>query len=392
MFVIACLGLKSVVFVPGLGGSQLKGRVDKSNLWFCPKGIKDKVFWLNKDYTLPPLYQCLFKWMTMRYDKTKKKFIDEDGVNMGPYNFGSTESMEFLDSGFSHPLINDMDKIINSLVALGYERGKNIFGIPYDWRTGTFQHDSLYTGMAKVIEKAYKNNGNERVILFGHSLGCNVIHFFLKFRTKPDWRAKYIDSVVFVSPMFGGSGLTFDALVEGKIPFLERFNNQYLTDMIRSFGCTYSLLLNNEVFGDDIVSYGPNGEELTADGLKDYLKTSGVLTDTQKKMMEISSGWTYVANEPLDVDTAIVMNTELVSPLGLDMRNNQTKKLYTRGDFISPKKALEWPCNNWKMDKKLVCHDFKDPNPLLYHSALIENAKTIKFIIENYLTSEEWKQ
>ena len=73
--------------------------------------------------------------MLLKYDPKNRTTRNNDGVDIRIPGFGNTTTVEFLGNstlaGSSSIYFN---KIAEGLVKLGYERGLNIHGAPYDFR------------------------------------------------------------------------------------------------------------------------------------------------------------------------------------------------------------------------------------------------------------------
>jgi hypothetical protein len=88
----------------------------------------------------------------------------------------------------------------------GYVVGASLFGAPYDWRYTTAESLStlgFISSLEKLIESAYKQNMNRKVILVAHSNGAIIIYEFLKSMTH-EWRDKYIACFISLSGNFLG--------------------------------------------------------------------------------------------------------------------------------------------------------------------------------------------
>ena len=88
----------------------------------------------------------------------------------------------------------------------GYVVGTSLFGAPYDWRYTTAESLSTLgftSSLEKLIESAYKQNMNRKVILVAHSNGAIIIYDFLKSMTN-DWKDKYIACFISLSGNFLG--------------------------------------------------------------------------------------------------------------------------------------------------------------------------------------------
>ena len=86
--------------------------------------------------------------------------------------------------------------VTKALVDIGYERGKSIFGAPYDFRKAPNEQDAWFKLFKTLIMSAYRVNGMKAVILVSHSMGSPMISYFKQWqllslieRTSPEGRA-----------------------------------------------------------------------------------------------------------------------------------------------------------------------------------------------------------
>jgi hypothetical protein len=128
-------------------------------------------------------------------------------------------------------LLNDgylqksFDDFIKFLTLQGYQENKNIFGAPYDWRkiADPEYYDLYYSMLKELVEQAYQVNGNKKVILVAHSMGCVSSHRFLTQwlieRYGSDyagkWKDYYINCFVPINGPLGGVAVTTRSVISG---------------------------------------------------------------------------------------------------------------------------------------------------------------------------------
>lgn len=88
--------------------------------------------------------------MKLNYDNVTRKTHNTDGVDIALPLWGSTESIEWIDT---RPIVDHFDSgayfndIVQALTIRGYIRGKNLLGAPYDFRKGPskcfYQYENL---------------------------------------------------------------------------------------------------------------------------------------------------------------------------------------------------------------------------------------------------------
>ncbi|KAF8780756.1 hypothetical protein HU200_001186 [Digitaria exilis] len=97
----------------------------------------------------------------------------------------------------------------HELEKAGYVDGDTLFGAPYDLRQRAAGARPeirrllrLLPQLSRLIEDASRSKNNQKVILFGHSLGGMVALEFVR-STAMAWREKYIKHLVLVAPVPG---------------------------------------------------------------------------------------------------------------------------------------------------------------------------------------------
>jgi hypothetical protein len=209
---------RSTVFlVPGLTGTQLRD---------CTSG---QLLWLNPQLMLD-CPASLMEYMDLYYDTTNKSFKSIRGVAAGG-DVGDLRSIRMITEP---PMAvgGQFDQLIRYLEAIGgYTQGKDLFGVPYDWRL--ILDPTYWTQISAAFKTHIENNtggcSNTRASLIGFSLGALVVVRFLKEQTS-EWRLRYIKRVIFVSGPLGGCPKAFISVC-GTIEELPGYN----TPCVRRF-------------------------------------------------------------------------------------------------------------------------------------------------------------
>ncbi|KIH60086.1 Lecithin:cholesterol acyltransferase [Ancylostoma duodenale] len=126
------------------------------------------------------------------------------GVDIRVSGFGTSSAVEFVDKSRVAPGMYFF-LLVENLVKWGFRRDMNILGAPYDYRIAPEELGEYYQRLRKLIEKAYVDAGNKRVVVVGHSLG-NIIalHFFTRIVDQA-WKDKYIKAFVTIGAPWAGS-------------------------------------------------------------------------------------------------------------------------------------------------------------------------------------------
>jgi len=126
-------------------------------------------------------------------------------------DFGGVQGIAYVDSR-TKGKVGIYNEMITALTDAGYEVGKDLFGVPYDWRLTGDAHSErangvggLYPQLKALIEKSVQDT-NRKAIIVSHSLGCpTMLYFFNKFVT-PAWLREYISNwVAMAGPWSGGA-------------------------------------------------------------------------------------------------------------------------------------------------------------------------------------------
>ncbi|CAI5758755.1 unnamed protein product [Candida verbasci] len=149
------------------------------------------------------------------------------------------------------------NKILQNLAVIGYNPD-NMISAAYDWRLlyiDLERRDGYFTKLRTHIELTYKMTG-QKSVLVGHSMGSQVIFYFLKWLESHDknWVDKYIESIVDISGSSLGTPKTIPALISGEMKDtvqlnalavygLEQFfSRRERVDMLRTFGGVASMI------------------------------------------------------------------------------------------------------------------------------------------------------
>lgn len=127
--------LHPVVIIPGLEGSQLHARLQKthSRHFYCAKKSNWFTLWLNPALLAPKVIDCFIDNMMLDVHPITNRSVDREGVEIRIPGFGGTETVEFL-GPFEMKVLSPFHTLVEYLLSLGYERGKSLRAAPYDFR------------------------------------------------------------------------------------------------------------------------------------------------------------------------------------------------------------------------------------------------------------------
>jgi len=197
-----------IVLVPGDGGSRLDANLTgKPSVvhYMCDSTTKDFFdLWLNLEAFVPIAIDCWTDNMKLVFNNQTKRSEDSPGVDIKVPNFGGTDSVEWLDPSQRSPG-RYFQPIVDALASWGYTRGKNVVGAPFDWRRSPPELTPYYTMLRTLITVLYKYNGNQKVVILGHSMGNPVMNYFYHNFVDKEWKDKYIHSHIALSGPWAGA-------------------------------------------------------------------------------------------------------------------------------------------------------------------------------------------
>lgn len=150
-----------VVLIPGDGGNQLHGKLNKTSAphKFCKLQTADFFeLWLNLEEITPYVIDCFIDNIRLVYDNETKRTYNREGVDIAVHGFGQTDTVEFLDSS-RYSITQYFGAITSALVKkYDYVRGLNVRGAPYDWRKAPDELNEYYSNLTILVEQTYEMN------------------------------------------------------------------------------------------------------------------------------------------------------------------------------------------------------------------------------------------
>lgn len=252
--------LPPIIIFPDLGESDIIAKWNKTNSKMTPninltkKDFEDHGKWNCRE--IQPNWVSIwfptgsendtldkFCWednIGITYDQESKILKDHKGVISTLNNFGRP------------PLY--MNKILDTLEALGYSQNKNLHGACYDFRKiACDQEMERYTlSVKKLIEESTNMNGMKAIIL-GHGLGSCIANYFLNIMEK-SWKDTHIDSFVSYSGSFGGCPKALRTILSGMNMFQD-YEKEIITRTIRNFTGLQWLLPSPYVYESTLLTF-----------------------------------------------------------------------------------------------------------------------------------------
>lgn len=206
--------------------------------------------------------------MKLVYNTTTRTTSNSPGVEVRVGGFGRVESVEYVDSaklaGTSY-----FDQLVHQLVDLGYERNKNIFGAPYDFRKAPNELQDYFVNLKNLVEQVYQANNNEPVVFICHSMGCLNALYFLNLNTQ-SWKDKHLRSMITLAGVWGGSVKAMKAFASGDNFGVLVIPSLRLRRDVRTFPSLAHLMPSREVFPPNQVLVKNRNKLYRVDDFKEF--------------------------------------------------------------------------------------------------------------------------
>ncbi|KAL3196960.1 hypothetical protein MRX96_045051 [Rhipicephalus microplus] len=113
---------------------------------------------------VPYVLDCWVDNMRLLYGNKTRTTRFPDGVHVRVPGLGNTSTVEWLDPSQVSPTAY-FRRIVEALIALGYQRGIDVRGAPYDFRKAPNELDGYFEQLHALIEDSYTSNRNMSVIM-----------------------------------------------------------------------------------------------------------------------------------------------------------------------------------------------------------------------------------
>jgi len=386
---VGVTSLNPIVILPGIGGSVLESTISgmKQLLHGCT-GYRDywKVIWCDVIDLLPTELPCFLNAISLYWNNKTQDYENADGVGIRPKDFGGTSGVTYVTPSVPYGPSQYMSGLIEALIKAGGKDGVSVRAAPYDWRYTPFSKTGkkFHADLKKLIETMYKDNGNKRVTILGHSLGGPQSLYFLQ-QQSLDWKNQYINAFIAAAPAWGGSGGAVKEMATGHnqgAPVLENF----LVGTERTWEANYWLLPTPQVWGKTPFAYTDKRNYTTNDYdafFKDFGYTEGGFHYKRLKPL-----YDAMADWP-DVTVHMMYSTEHKTPYAYSWdyysQIHPTAKDDWRGDGTMPTIAMEWPLSTWSSKANFFRTVFNDGNSesdKTTHTGILFNDKFLKQVIE----------
>ncbi|MEU3351766.1 hypothetical protein [Streptomyces sp. NPDC037389] len=200
-------GRTPVVFFPGYGLTRLEVTVDgQTTAPGCPRSGSFGSWFANDHPSTEFSQVCQDRLLTLHYDPDPAKpmparFSYPPGVDVRVAGYGRTDSAPAY------------EPLYRALEASGYRRDHDIRVAGYDPRL-TPDLDGFLERTRRLVEDAYRENGDRPVHLAGHSNGPLYVQYLLTHTTRA-WRDKYLHGFTSFAGNIPGQGLLYATMFTG---------------------------------------------------------------------------------------------------------------------------------------------------------------------------------
>lgn len=289
--------LSPIVFVPGDGGSQLEARLNKTSRvhYICDYKSDWYDIWLNIHLLTPGVFDCLCDNMRLVYNKTTRLTQNSPGVEIRPANFGSLDSVDYLDI-LRVPKTDYFDEIIKQLIARkSYTRDLDMVGAPFDFRKAPNELSHFFKNLTTLIQDTFVLNNYRPVTIICHSMGClNTVHLMnMHNRT---WKSMFVKRIISLAAPWDGSFKAITAMLFGDNLGIPLLNSQKLQQLQSTFPSLMYLFPKEPTFARDRILVESLTKNYTLQNLDDLFEDTGMLD--QKEMWHDTRAITATLKAP----------------------------------------------------------------------------------------------
>lgn len=347
-----------VIFVPGVGGSQLEARLNKTERVHrvCRLQSDWSNLWLNMHLLAPISFDCLVDNMRLVYDRRTKLTSSPQGVAVRPPPpFGLLEGVEYLDRLVHLPETGYFHSIISALRSrLDYmQPDENVFGAAYDFRKAPNELGEFYANLSQLVEHAYYRSNYRPATLICHSLGClNALHWL---NARPlQWKDVYIRRLIALAAPWKGAYRALSSLLLGDNLGVPILNGHKVRDLQITFPSLMYLFPQRDAFDkpDGRVLVETMSKNYTFDNLAELFEDAG-MADQLDMWLNIRD---YAARlRAPNVELWCLYGRGVPTPSGLvyegDLLRSPARQLMADGD------------GTVNLESSLACEQFRRDQP-----------------------------
>ncbi|KAK2961349.1 putative Phosphatidylcholine-sterol acyltransferase [Blattamonas nauphoetae] len=367
-----------VFLVPGLAASGLEYRKKTDSTY--------KVLWFSISHILPGNWARFVEMMNPIYDPKTDTYSNSPDYDIRPIDYGGMGGVVYLDKTLEW-FTKTYENMVNALKEVGYEVKKDLFGVPWDFRTNTIntlEINGEYERFKQLIETSYAIN-RKPAVLIGHSCGCPFVQHFLLEYVKPEWVQKHIKTFCTFNGPFGGAIMAYHHL-SCHAAWIIPVGASVFNKITQKLASIYWMLPNSQAYSPDqvIAEMKNSGEKIT------FATMNKTWTDTGRDWMAIAASKATSRMEKHNghpgVDTHIFFSHGKKTASKIIFDDSKPKWWEAEaasvengdGDGTVPYESLVVP-RKWSVPsgKKLEFHEFND----LSHLSIIKDKKVIQELV-----------
>ncbi|CAF1431680.1 unnamed protein product [Rotaria sordida] len=370
------------IFIPGNGGSQIWARLNRTTPpphFLCARHVDWFELWFNIRLLLPEVIDCFIDNMRLTYNSTTKKTSNLDGIDIKIPGFGETSTIEYFDSS-GYSFSSYFASIIRSLVTLGYKRGLNLRGAPYDFRRGLDEQDNFLINLTQLVIDTYEKNNQTKIIFITHSMGGLFALYWLHQQTN-SFKEKYIHSMINIGTPWGGAIKALRLMASGDNIDVYVVSPIRVRPYQRSAPSTAFVMPSINFWTKDEVVIVTPIRNYTVYQYKDFFND-----------IKYPIGYEYWLNnknlldelKPPDIELHEIYSTHIPTP-GVLLYNNhsfpdlQPIVLPDDGDGTVNLRSL-LGFKNWKNKQKQNIHTLELPG--VEHLAILRHPMTVNYVVQ----------
>ncbi len=292
--------------------------------------------------------------------------------------WGDTSGIDLLTDGIAASLSVYFKTLSDRLVTEGLVRGISLRGAPYDFRF--VPTDEWLSNMQKLVEETYALNGNKKVILISHSMGCLYSQRFLNFMST-EWKDKYIQLWIPIAGVFHGSTDTVSLMASGHNEGVPTVSDISLREEQRTYETNFWMLPSPSSWSDSEPLAIIGGKTFTSAQYEEFFTA-----------INYNVGWKYYqrynkitdALTPPGVPVYALFSKGVETPKYYVWSSSDTNKppsstVQGDGDGTVPYQSLT-SIKKWANGNGGKSFDFKEYDKIS-HAAMVTDKGVIDFIV-----------
>ncbi|KAJ3430425.1 phosphatidylcholine-sterol acyltransferase [Anaeramoeba flamelloides] len=373
-----------IIIIPGCMGSKMEMKLENfdKNHWWCSKNADWFLVWINVEMFVPELVDCFKDYVSMTWNGKYPQ--NKPGVSSRV--IPGIDGIEYLQPTLKF-IEGYFDKMVKKFTENDYQKSKDLFALPYDFRVGAQNLTNWFIELKQTIQLAYETNGQQKVTILTHSMGGKIFTYFMsQSQQTQEWKDKYIQQWIPIAPALGGSFEPLETTIWG-IDFGDPLVSKLkMREFQRTFTMMYYMYPFEDldweepvIITDDRNYYARKEDYLDMMTELQFPKYSSEMLERQWEEM-------VVIDSPM-VPTYIIFGNGTDTNCQAKFNGPITSDDYTietcSGDGTVVEKNVLAMCNNWKKDHYVSCEGYEDKE----HVSMVEDDEVINRVwslLNNY--------